>query len=107
MVLSIVVQCLPNDEFLPNYIQDQATVIFGVFEDALSYPVSLPWRDGIDVAHQKTVTTLITLTIVVRGPIIVSSLLMADFSLVDMGQGVKGWVVSGEVDRNEQKVGDR
>ncbi|KAH7312523.1 major facilitator superfamily domain-containing protein [Stachybotrys elegans] len=93
--------------YLPEEVQDQAMVIYSDVGQALGYPVGSPERDAINLSYQETMTTLLTVALCMCVPVVLCSLLMGDFELVEMNQGVKGRVVGGEVDRNEQKKGDR
>ena len=92
---------------LPDGAKDQAMVIYGDINEALKYPVGSPERDAINLSYQETMTKLLTAAVCVCALVILCSLPMHNYDLSNIQQGVKGRVVGGEVDRNEQKMGDR
>ncbi|KAI8293327.1 hypothetical protein K4K59_005794 [Colletotrichum sp. SAR11_240] len=93
--------------YLPEGAKDQVSVIDGSIVEAQAYAVGSPERDAINRAYQETMTTLLTIALVICVPVLICGLLMTDYSLNDMNQGVKGRVIGGEVDMSEQKRGDR
>ncbi|KFA80910.1 hypothetical protein S40288_07984 [Stachybotrys chartarum IBT 40288] len=93
--------------YLPQDMAEQATIIYSDIGQALSYPMGSPERNAINRSYQETMTTLLTVALCICVPVIICSLLMSNFELIEINQGVVGRVVGGEVDINAQKVGER
>lgn len=93
--------------YLPEEVRGRAKTIFDDIEEALAYEVGSPERQAINRSYQETMTMLLTIAVCVCAPVIICSLFMTDFRLNKIEQGVKGRVVGGVVDEQEQKLGDR
>lgn len=102
-------QLLPErlEAHIPSAIRDQAATISTDLLQARSYTMGSPERDAINQAYKETTTTLLIIAICLCVPIISCSLIMESYPLSRIEQGVKGRVIGGAVDENEQKLGDR
>lgn len=91
--------------YLPEAVQGQASSIYGNINVAIgSYPPGTPERIGINRAYDETMNVLLTIACCVCVPIVGLSLLMRNYNLDKMNQGVKGLVIGGEVRSDEKKV---
>lgn len=89
--------------YLPDATKSNATVIYNNIKNAVIYPMGSPTREAINRAYQETMHTLLIIAICVTVPIILLSLVMKNYKLDEMEQGVKGRVISGEV-KDEQEI---
>ncbi|KAJ1335190.1 MFS transporter SIT family siderophore-iron:H+ symporter [Microdochium nivale] len=93
----------------PLGLADQATAIYGNVNIASgvtgTYTAGTPARDAINAAYDETMNTLLTIAACVCVPIVLLALLMRNYNLDEMNQGVKGRVIGGEVTAGEKKVG--
>lgn len=92
------------ERYLPEDLRDQAMPIFQNINTAMEYEVGSPARIAINRSYQETMTTLLTIALCMCAPILICSLLMSDYKLDEIDQGVKGRVLGGEVDENEKKI---
>lgn len=92
------------EKYLPEDLRDQATPIFQSITTAMEYEVGSPARIAINRSYQETMSTLLTIALCMCAPIIICSLLMSDYKLDKIEQGVKGRVIGGKVDESENKV---
>ncbi|KAF4974636.1 hypothetical protein FZEAL_8495 [Fusarium zealandicum] len=91
--------------YLPEAAKVNATLIYTDINNAiLLYAPGTPERDAINRSYQETMTTLLTIAVCVCAPVIICSLLMSDYHLDEMQQGVKGRVIGGEVGDNSLKM---
>ncbi|VUC33960.1 unnamed protein product [Clonostachys rosea] len=90
-------------EYLPEAAKVNATTIYGDITVALSYEVGTPERIAISRSYQETMTTLLTIAVCMCAPIFLCSLLMTDYKLDEMEQGVKGLVIGGEIGEDGKK----
>ncbi|CAG9949910.1 unnamed protein product [Clonostachys rosea f. rosea IK726] len=90
-------------EYLPEAAKVNATVIYGDITAALAYEVGTPERIAISRSYQETMTTLLTIAVCMCAPIFLCSLLMTDYKLDEMEQGVKGLVIGGEIGEDGKK----
>jgi hypothetical protein len=95
------------EAYLPASEKANAGLIYGSVPDALSYPVGSPERDAINRAYQETMSVLLNIAVGVCVPIVLLSLLMRDYKLDQVEQGVKGRVIGGDVGMDEGKVRKR
>lgn len=80
--------------YLPPETQDQAAEIFGnITLASRGWPVGSPTRNAINLAYQETMTKILTVAIFVALPCIALALLMDDYKLDEIDQGVKGVVI--------------
>ena len=85
--------------YLPAETKDQASRIYGNVSVAASdWPMGSPTRMAINQAYQETMTDILTVAVCVATPCIVLSLLMKNYKLDEIDQGVKGLVVGGTQD---------
>lgn len=94
-------------QYLPSDSRDQATAILRDINQALQYKVGSPERIAISRSIEETMQRLVKYALCVCGLLVVSSLLMSDYDLSEIEQGVTGRVIGGEVGLNEKKQGDR
>ncbi|KAM5343691.1 hypothetical protein ACJ41O_012228 [Fusarium nematophilum] len=90
--------------YLPEEAQQNATLIFSDINQALAYPVGSRERIAINRSYQETMTTLLTIAVCVCVPVLLASLLMSDYHLDEMEQGVKGRVIGGEIGEDNMKL---
>ncbi|KAG4432025.1 hypothetical protein IFR05_012489 [Cadophora sp. M221] len=101
--------------YLPEATKSNATAIYNSINNAVIYPMGSPTREAINRAYQETMHTLLIIAICVTVPILLLSLVMKNYKLDEMEQGVKGRVIGGEVKdgqeieivRDEQQGGGR
>ena len=91
------------EKYLPEDLRDEAMPIFQSITTAMEYEPGSPARVAINRSYQETMTTLLTIALCMCAPVILCSLLMSDYKLDEIGQGVKGRVIGGQVDENEKK----
>lgn len=86
--------------YLPQETKDQAADIFGnITLASTGWPMGSPTRVAINLAYQETMTMILTVAVCVALPCIGLSLLMTDYKLDEIDQGVKGVVIGGTQDR--------
>ncbi|KAF2171916.1 hypothetical protein M409DRAFT_63456 [Zasmidium cellare ATCC 36951] len=86
--------------YLPEETKDQASEIFGnITLASTGWPMGSPTRMAINQAYQETMTMILTVAVCVALPCIVLSLLMTDYKLDEIDQGVKGVVIGGTQER--------
>lgn len=91
-------------QYLPDSAQDQVMAIYADINVAMTYEMGSPERIAINRSYQETMTTLLTIALCMCAPILICALLMSDYKLDKIDQGVKGTVIGGRVDENEKKV---
>ncbi|KAJ9299746.1 hypothetical protein DTO271G3_2630 [Paecilomyces variotii] len=79
--------------YLPPESQKDAAEIYGKLTKALSYPMGSPTRIAINRAYQETMNSLLGLAILAVIPLIPLSLLMKNYNLDKLSQGMKGKVI--------------
>ncbi|GAD93045.1 siderochrome-iron transporter (MirC), putative [Paecilomyces variotii No. 5] len=79
--------------YLPPESQEDAAEIYGKLTKALSYPMGSPTRLAINRAYQETMNSLLGLAILAVIPLIPLSLLMKNYNLDKLSQGMKGKVI--------------
>ncbi|KAJ9251318.1 hypothetical protein DTO280E4_8477 [Paecilomyces variotii] len=79
--------------YLPPESQKDAAEIYGKLTKALSYPMGSPTRLAINRAYQETMNSLLGLAILAVIPLIPLSLLMKNYNLDKLSQGMKGKVI--------------
>lgn len=82
-------------EYLPAGAKGDATAIYNSITVATSYAVGTPERMAIDRAYQETMRVLLIIAICVVVPLLPLTLLMRNYRLDSMQQGVKGRVIGG------------
>ncbi|KAH7038096.1 major facilitator superfamily domain-containing protein [Microdochium trichocladiopsis] len=94
--------------YLPDGVKDQAGTIYGSVNVASgTWAPGTPERDAINRAYDETMNTLLTIACCICVPVVVLGLLMRNYKLDQMDQGVKGRVIGGEVSADEKKrIGD-
>lgn len=90
------------NQYLPEAAKSNATAIYNDINNAVIYPMGSPERDAINRAYQETMHTLLIIAICVTVPIFVLSLLMKNYNLDRMEQGVKGRVIGGTVKEGQE-----
>lgn len=90
--------------YLPDDAKNQTMLLFGDFNQALLYPQGSPVRVAVNRSYQETMTTLLTIAVCICAPVIICALIMTDYKLDEMEQGVKGKVIGGVVDENRKKT---
>ncbi|RWA09671.1 hypothetical protein EKO27_g5418 [Xylaria grammica] len=93
--------------YLPADLASQAHTIFGdvnVASDYTTYPPGSPARIAINKSYQETMHTLLMIAVVLCAPLVLLSFLMRNYKLDAVKQGVKGKVIGGNADTDEQKV---
>ncbi|KAK4625138.1 MFS siderochrome iron transporter C [Fulvia fulva] len=94
--------------YLPEETKDQAAEIFGnITLASRGWPMGSPTRIAINLAYQEAMTNILTVSIFVALPCIVLSLLMTNYKLDEIDQGVKGVVIGGTqdgVDNREEPI---
>lgn len=95
--------------YLPPETRDQAADIYGnITLASRGFPMGSPTRIAINQAYQETMTKILSVAVLVALPCIVLSLMMTDYRLDEIDQGVAGVVIGGEqarVDRRESVAG--
>jgi MFS family permease len=95
--------------YLPPETRDQAANIYGnITLASRGFPMGSPTRMAINQAYQETMTKILSVAVCVALPCIVLSLMMTDYRLDEIDQGVKGVVIGGEqarVDHRESEAG--
>lgn len=82
--------------YLPMETKDQASEIFGnITLASTGWPMGSPTRVAINQAYQETMTKILMVAVCVSLPCILLSLLMTDYKLDEIDQGVKGTVIGG------------
>lgn len=92
------------EAYLPEASKPMAMTIYGDINEAIAFAVGSPERIAINRAYQETMTTLLTIAVCICAPIIICALLMSDYKLDQIEQGVKGRVIGGEVGEDRKKV---
>ncbi|KAG9255521.1 major facilitator superfamily domain-containing protein [Emericellopsis atlantica] len=92
------------NEYLPDAAKVNATLIYSDIDEALAYPQGSDERIAINRAYQETMTKLLTIAVCVCAPIFVFSLLMSDYHLDEIQQGVRGLVIGGDVGEDSRKA---
>lgn len=83
-------------EYLPEETRDQASEIFGNISLASNgWPMGSPTRLAINQAYQETMTKILTVAVCAALPCIILALLMKDYKLDEIDQGVTGVVIGG------------
>ena len=91
-------------KYLPAETQDRAAEIYGNIDLASKgWPMGSPTRNAINRAYQETMTNIMTVAVCVAIPCIVLSLLMKDYKLDEIDQGVKGLVIGSALERPESE----
>jgi hypothetical protein len=90
--------------YLPDDAKNQTMLLFGDFNQILLYPQGSPIRVAANRSYQETMTTLLTIAVCICAPVVICALLMTDYKLDEMEQGVKGKVIGGVVDENRKKT---
>lgn len=95
--------------YLPPETRDQAADIYGnITLASRGFPMGSPTRIAINQAYQETMTKILSVAVLVALPCMVLSLMMTDYRLDEIDQGVAGVVIGGEqarVDRRESVAG--
>ncbi|KAI0194406.1 siderophore iron transporter-like protein [Xylaria flabelliformis] len=94
-------------EYLPADVASQAHTIFGdvtVASNYTLYPAGSPARMAINRSYQETMHTLLIIAISLCAPLVLISLLMRNYKLDAVKQGVKGKVIGGNVGENEKEL---
>ncbi|TRX92412.1 hypothetical protein FHL15_006579 [Xylaria flabelliformis] len=94
-------------EYLPADVASQAHTIFGdvtVASNYTLYPAGSPARIAINRSYQETMHTLLIIAISLCAPLVLISLLMRNYKLDAVKQGVKGKVIGGNVGENEKEL---
>ncbi|KAI0554971.1 siderophore iron transporter mirC [Xylaria curta] len=94
-------------EYLPADVSSQAHTIFGdvtVASNYTLYPAGSPARMAINRSYQETMHTLLIIAISLCAPLVLLSLLMRNYKLDAVKQGVKGKVIGGNVGENEKEL---
>ncbi|KAI1738348.1 siderophore iron transporter mirC [Xylaria scruposa] len=94
-------------EYLPADVASQAHTIFGdvtVASNYTLYPAGSPARMAINRSYQETMHTLLIIAISLCAPLVFLSLLMRNYKLDAVKQGVKGKVIGGNVGENEKEL---
>ncbi|KAI8954572.1 siderophore iron transporter mirC [Xylaria longipes] len=97
-------------EYLPADVAPQAHTIFGdvtVASNYTMYPSGSPARIAINRSYQETMHILLIIAVTLCAPLVLLSLLMRNYKLDAVEQGVKGKVVGGDVGANEETVSVR
>lgn len=90
--------------YLPPETRDQAAEIYGNITLASRvFPMGSPTRVAINQAYQETMTKILSVAVCVALPCIVLSLMMTDYRLDEIDQGVKGVVIGGEQARVDHR----
>ncbi|KAI0443848.1 siderophore iron transporter mirC [Xylaria telfairii] len=102
-------QLIPSklSEYLPADVVPQAHTIFGdvtVASNYTMYPSGSPARMAINRSYQETMHILLIIAVTLCTPLVLLSLLMRNYKLDAVEQGVKGKVIGGDVSANEGKV---
>ncbi|KAI1826205.1 siderophore iron transporter mirC [Xylaria intraflava] len=100
-------QLVPSklSEYLPPDVASQAHTIFGdvtVASNYTMYPPGSDARAAINRSYQETMQVLLTIAIVLCAPMVLLSLLMKNYKLDVVDQGVKGNVIGGRVGDSEE-----
>ncbi|PVH80094.1 MFS general substrate transporter [Cadophora sp. DSE1049] len=90
------------NQYLPEAAKSNATAIYNSINNAVIYPMGSLERDAINRAYQETMHTLLIIAIRVTVPIFLLSLLMKNYNLDKMDQGVKGRVIGGTVKEGQE-----
>lgn len=90
------------NQYLPEAAKSNATDIYNNINNAVTYPVGSPEREAINRAYQETMHTLLIIAICVTVPIFLLSLLMKNYNLDKMEQGVKGRVIGGTMKEGQE-----
>lgn len=86
--------------YLPDETKDRAAEIFGNIELAANgWPMGSPTRIAINLAYQEAMTKILVVAVCVSLPCIVLALMMTDYKLDEIDQGVKGVVIGGSQER--------
>ncbi|KAI0458374.1 siderochrome-iron transporter MirC [Xylaria acuta] len=94
-------------QYLPADVAPQAHTIFGdvaVASNYTMYPSGSPARIAINRSYQETMHILLIIAVTLCAPLVLLSLLMRNYKLDAVEQGVKGKVIGGDVSANEEKV---
>ncbi|KAH7419589.1 siderophore iron transporter-like protein [Cadophora sp. MPI-SDFR-AT-0126] len=92
------------NQYLPEAVKSNATAIYNNINNAVVYAMGSPEREAINRAYQETMHTLLVIAICVTVPIFLLSLLMRNYDLDKMEQGVKGRVIGGTVEKGQQDI---
>jgi MFS family permease len=86
--------------YLPPESIDQAAEIYGNISLASrGWPMGSPTRIAINRAYQETMTMILGVAVCVALPCVVLSLMMTDYKLDEIDQGVKGLVIGAAQER--------
>ncbi|SMQ48852.1 unnamed protein product [Zymoseptoria tritici ST99CH_3D7] len=86
--------------YLPPETADQAAEIYGNISLASGgWPMGSPTRIAINRAYQETMTKILSVAVCVALPCVILSLMMTDYKLDEIDQGVKGVVIGASQDR--------
>lgn len=91
-------------EYLPPGSMPDATGIYDNINNALTYPVGTPGRMAVDRAYQETIKDLLIIAVSICVPVILLSLLMKNYKLDTMNQGVKGRIIGRTVPKDRTKA---
>ena len=81
-------------EYLPPETRDRAAEIYGNIRLASSgWEMGSPTRIAINRAYQETMTQILTVAVCVAVPVVVLSLVMKNYKLDEIQQGVAGVVI--------------
>jgi MFS family permease len=84
-------------EYLPDAAKPDADAIYASIEEALSFPPGSPERLAIERAYQETMQLLLVIAAAVAAPLLPLALLVRNYHLGEVQQGVRGRVIGGEV----------
>lgn len=86
--------------YLPPETKHMASEIYGnITLASQGWPMGSPTRDAINLAYQETMTKILTVAVFVAIPCVFLSLMMNDYKLDEIDQGVKGLVIGAAQDR--------
>lgn len=94
-------------QYLPAGSKQDAQYIYNSIDVALKYAVGTPERAAISRAYQETMTLLLICAVIFAVPTACLSLLLKNYRLDKLQQGVKGRVIGGNVDGEEEVLGGK
>jgi len=89
-------------EYLPAAMKGDVMAIYNSIDRARGFGEGSPERVAVDRAYQETMRILLVVAICVAVPLLPLSLLMGNYRLDGMGQGVKGRVIGGRVEEGRR-----
>jgi hypothetical protein len=93
-------------EYLPATAKSDAAAIYASIDEALAFPPGSPERLAVEHAYQETMQLLLIIAAAVALPLLPLALLVRDYRLDKVRQGVKRRVIGGEVGVEREEAGE-